>query len=87
MCRRAGVPLSAMKYYQREGLIPEGERSLPNQVQYGDVHVQRLRLIRALLETGGLSIAAAKDVIRVLDAEDAPLAETYLFLPAPGSSC
>jgi DNA-binding transcriptional MerR regulator len=66
-----------MKYYQREGLIPEGERTHPNQVEYGDAHVLRVRLVRALLETGGLSVSAVKEVIRVLDAEDAPLAETF----------
>ncbi|MEV7232087.1 MerR family transcriptional regulator [Polymorphospora sp. NPDC051019] len=77
LSRRAGVPLSAVKYYQREGLLPEGVRSAPNQVDYGDAHVHRVRLIRALLETGGLSVAATKDVIAALDAEDAPLAETF----------
>lgn len=77
MAERAAVPLSAVKYYQREGLVPEGVRSAPNQVEYGEVHVKRVRLIRALLETGGLSIAATKDVIRALDTDDAPLAETF----------
>lgn len=66
-----------MKYYQREGLVPEGLRSAPNQVEYGDEHVKRVRLIRALIETGGLSIAATRDVIRALDTEGAPLAETF----------
>ncbi|GAA4991907.1 MerR family transcriptional regulator [Kineococcus glutinatus] len=77
LARRAGVPLSAVKYYQREGLLPAGVRTAPNQVAYGEAHVQRVRLIRALLETGGLSIAATKDVITALDADAAPLAETF----------
>ncbi|WP_416894329.1 MerR family transcriptional regulator [Microbacterium sp.] len=77
MARRAGVPLSAVKYYQREGLLPEGVRSAPNQVAYGDEHVQRVRLIRALLETGGLSIAAAKEVIAAADSRETPLAEAF----------
>jgi len=71
------VPLSAVKYYQREGLLPEGIRSAPNQVEYGEQHVKRVRLIRALLEAGGLSIAATRDVIRALNTEGAPLAETF----------
>jgi DNA-binding transcriptional MerR regulator len=66
-----------VKYYQREGLLPEGIRSAPNQVEYSEVHVKRVRLIRALLEVGGLTIAATKDVIGALDAENAPLAETF----------
>jgi DNA-binding transcriptional MerR regulator len=69
--------LSAVKYYQREGLLHEGIRSAPNQVEYGESHIQRVRLIRALLETGGLSIAATKDVIAALDEQDVPLAEVF----------
>lgn len=71
------MPLSAVKYYQREGLLPEGVRTAPNQVDYGEQHVHRVRLIRAMLETGGLSIAATKDVLHALDAADVPLAETF----------
>jgi DNA-binding transcriptional MerR regulator len=77
LSRRAGVAVSAVKFYQREGLLPEGERSAPNQVEYDERHVRRIRLVRALLETGGLSVAAARDVVRVLDAEDAPIAEAF----------
>ncbi|MEK8225962.1 MerR family transcriptional regulator [Oerskovia sp. M15] len=77
MCERAGAPLTAVKYYQREGLLPPGIRSAPNQVEYGDAHVRRVRLVRALLETGGLTIAATKDVIAALDDHDASLVETF----------
>jgi DNA-binding transcriptional MerR regulator len=66
-----------VKYYQREGLLPEGSRSAPNQVEYGEQHVQRVRLLRAMLETGGLSIAATKSIIQALDTDDTPLAETF----------
>lgn len=69
------MPLSAVKYYQREGLLPQGEKSAPNQTSYDDSHVQRVRLIRALLGTGGLSVAAAREVIAALDT--APLAEAF----------
>ncbi|CAD6010460.1 MerR family transcriptional regulator [Agreia sp. COWG] len=77
LAKRAATPVTAVKYYQREGLLFEGIRTAPNQVEYGEAHVKRVRLIRALLETGGLSIAATKDVIRALDAPGAPLAETF----------
>lgn len=63
-----GVPLSAVKYYQREGLLPDGEKTAPNQTSYNDTHVQRIRLIRALIGVGGLSIAAVKKIIETLDA-------------------
>lgn len=69
--------MTAVKYYQREGLLPEGARSAPNQVSYDDTHVQRVRLVRAMLETGGLSIAATKEVIRVLDDRSMPIAGAF----------
>lgn len=69
------MSLSAVKYYQREGLLPQGEKSAPNQTSYDQTHVQRVRLVRALLGTGGLSVAAAKEVIAALDTE--PRAEAF----------
>ena len=72
----ADVALSAVKYYQREGLLPAGEKTAPNQVSYGDEHVRRVRLVRALLETGGLSIATTREVIAAVDGS-ADLADTF----------
>src|SRR6478752_6940457 len=55
----SGVPVATIKFYQRERLLPAGERTHPNQSVYGDEHLRRIRLIRALIEVGGLSVAAA----------------------------
>jgi DNA-binding transcriptional MerR regulator len=77
-----------VKYYQREGLLPQGEKSAPNQASYDDAHVQRVRLIRALLGTGGLSIAAAKEVISALETASPPeafaLAQHAMSAPRAG---
>lgn len=67
LCERAGVTTSTLKYYVREGLVREGTRTGANQTSYDDSHVERVRLVRALLDTGGLSIAAARQVVSVLD--------------------
>jgi len=66
LSRRTGVPVPTIKYYLREGLVPHGERTSPNQARYDDSHVHRVRLVRALTEVGGLSIAAARDVITLM---------------------
>jgi len=63
----SGVPVATIKFYLRERLLPAGERTQPNQSQYTDAHLGRIRLIRALIEVGGLSVAAARGVIAVLD--------------------
>lgn len=61
-----GVTVPTIKYYLREGLLPEGERSAPTQAAYGDLHVQRLRVIRALLDSG-VTIAETRRVLEALD--------------------
>lgn len=66
-----GVPVATLKYYLREGLLPEGRRRTSNQTDYDDAHVRSVRLVRALLETGGLSIADARRVLATLDEEPA----------------
>ena len=64
---RSGVPLSTIKFYLREGLLPPGERHAPNQASYGPPHLERLRLIRALREVAGLSLEGVSEVMRELD--------------------
>lgn len=70
---RSGVPAATIKYYTREGLLPAGERTGHNQTAYSDEHVARLRLIRALVSVGGLSIASARLVLATIDAPNLPL--------------
>ncbi|MEK9523167.1 MerR family transcriptional regulator [Streptomyces sp. adm13(2018)] len=70
LSRRTGVSIPTIKFYVREGLLPAGELTSPNQASYGETHVQRLRLIRALLDVGGLSVAAIREVIVAVDDPD-----------------
>lgn len=67
LSRETGVPIATIKYYVREGLLPAGRATAPNQAQYGDQHVERLRLIRALREGADLSIATLVRVFDVMD--------------------
>jgi DNA-binding transcriptional MerR regulator len=64
----SGVPVATVKYYLREGLLPAGRRIGPNQAQYSRGHLKRLRLVCALREIGGLSLAEVAEVLAVLDA-------------------
>jgi DNA-binding transcriptional MerR regulator len=63
LSKRTGVTKPTIKYYIREGLVPPGEAAGRNQANYGEEHEQRIRLVRALSEVGGLSIAATRDVL------------------------
>ncbi|GAA2668858.1 MULTISPECIES: MerR family transcriptional regulator [Actinosynnema] len=64
--RRSGVPVPTIKYYLRAGLLPPGELTSPNQARYGEDHLHRLRLVRAMVDVGGLSIAAVGEVFAAL---------------------
>lgn len=75
---RTGVSVATIKYYRREGLLPEGVRSAPTQATYDEAHVSRLRVIRALIESG-VSIAETR---RVLDTLDRPPANPHDLLGA-----
>lgn len=70
LSRASGVPVPTIKFYLREGLLPPGERTSPNQSQYDDQHVRRLALIRSLTEIGGYSLATVADVLRVAEQPD-----------------
>ncbi|MCT9930526.1 MerR family transcriptional regulator [Planotetraspora sp. A-T 1434] len=71
---QSGVPIPTIKYYVREGLLPAGERTKFNQAQYEATHLRRLKLVKALVEVGGLSIAATREVLTLMDAQTSDLA-------------
>ena len=76
LSRLSGVPVGTIKYYVREGLISPGELTSPNQAQYDDGHLRRLKLVRALVEVGELSIAETRDVLASMDSPGKTLHET-----------
>ncbi|WP_326735217.1 MerR family transcriptional regulator [Streptomyces sp. NBC_01022] len=73
LSRRSGVPVPTIKFYVREGLLPAGQLTSPNQASYDDGHERRLRLIRALLDVGGLPLSAIGEVLRVMEDPQQPL--------------
>ncbi|MFF8379328.1 MerR family transcriptional regulator [Streptomyces sp. NPDC015661] len=86
LSRLSGTPVGTIKYYLREGLLPPGRPLGATLTLYGDEHVQRLRLIRALTARGGLSIAATRDVLAAIDEPLDPLATlgvVHYALPTP----
>lgn len=61
------MSVPTIKYYVREGLLPAGELTSPNQASYDETHERRLRLIRALLDVGGLSVAGIREVLAAIE--------------------
>lgn len=86
LSRTTGVPVASIKYFRREGLLPAGRATAATLAEYGDEHVQRLRLIKALTTLGGLSIAATRDVLTAVDqadSTDGTLKAISYALPVP----
>ncbi|MFD3593485.1 MerR family transcriptional regulator [Nocardia sp. NPDC058640] len=73
MSERSGIAVATIKYYLREGLLPPGERTSPNQASYGEEHLRRLRLVRAMIEVGGIPIATVGEVIAAIDSPEMSL--------------
>ncbi|MGV8856990.1 MerR family transcriptional regulator [Rhodoglobus sp.] len=76
LSHETGASVATIKYYLREGLVPAGERSAPNQATYGETHVRRIHMIRALTDIGGLSVADTKRVIEAIES-DLPLTRAF----------
>lgn len=69
---RSGVPVASIKFYLREELLAPGVKTSETQSSYDDTHLARLRLIRAFLDVGGLSVASARAVLAAIDDESMP---------------
>ncbi|GAA3630608.1 MerR family transcriptional regulator [Streptomyces chitinivorans] len=66
LSRRSGVPIPTIKFYLREGLLRPGRATASNQAEYDEDHLRRLRLVRALITLGGISVAAAREVLEAV---------------------
>jgi DNA-binding transcriptional MerR regulator len=67
LASEARTPVSTIKFYVREGVLPSGDPSAKHRAFYGQAHVRRLRLIRALRQVGGLGMPAIRDICKRLD--------------------
>jgi DNA-binding transcriptional MerR regulator len=63
LSRLAQVSIPTIKFYLRSGLLHAGQRTGPNQMRYDESHVRRLRVVRALIDRGGLSVAAVAELV------------------------
>ncbi|MEV0320652.1 MerR family transcriptional regulator [Streptomyces sp. NPDC050658] len=69
LSKRSGVSTATIKYYLREGLLPAGRHVTATQSEYDERHLQRLRLVRALIQVGRVPIASAREVLTALEDE------------------
>ena len=66
LSQRTGVSVATLKYYLREGLVPAGVPLSATRADYGESHVERVRLVRTLIDVAGLSIDRVREVVQAL---------------------
>lgn len=72
LASETGISTASLKYYLRESLLAAGVPVTKTQSEYGPAHVDRVKLIRALVESGGLPLAQVRRVIDALDSPTVP---------------
>ena len=63
LAETTGVPVHTLKYYLREGLLMRGVTKSRTRADYGQGHVERVHLIRALVEHGGVGIVGVRAIL------------------------
>jgi DNA-binding transcriptional MerR regulator len=67
--KASGVGRETIRYYIREGLLPEPDRASKNSAFYSDDHVARLRAIKRLQEERFLPLAVIRNLLAAEDGE------------------
>lgn len=69
LCDQTGLSRQVIHFYIREGLLPPGLKASRNSAFYGDIHIERLQLIRRLQAERFLPLRAIR---AVLDEDSGP---------------
>ena len=76
---RSQTSVATIKFYLREGLLPPGRATAPNQATYSGDHLRRLRLIRILADIGELRLDAIRNVLAAMQNDELPLEELMIL--------
>ncbi|MCX5249180.1 MerR family transcriptional regulator [Streptomyces sp. NBC_00201] len=67
LSERSGVSTATIKYYLREGLLAPGRQINARTAEYDGEHLRRLRLVRAMIQVGGVPVAKVREVLGHVD--------------------
>lgn len=80
--KASGVGRETIRYYIREGLLPEPDKASRNSARYSDVHVARLKAIKRLQEERFLPLAVIRELLEADDGDRWLLPEAFPTLDA-----
>jgi DNA-binding transcriptional MerR regulator len=73
---RTGTTVATLKFYLREGLLMPGTALSATRSDYGEEHVRRVSVARALTNVVGLSVQQAREIFRLFGTPRAELFES-----------
>lgn len=76
LAERTGLPVATIKFYLREGVLMPGALVSATRADYGELHVRRVGIARALTETVGLSVQQVAEMFRLIDSREDDLFDT-----------
>lgn len=74
LSRRTGCNVETIRYYEREGLLPDPPRTAGGHRVYGEAHLKRLTFIRRGRELG-FTLEDVRGLLRMVDGEHHSCAE------------
>lgn len=80
--KASGVGRETIRYYIREGLLPEPDKASRNSASYSDVHVARLKAIKRLQEERFLPLAVIRTLLEAEDGDRWLMPEAFPMLDA-----
>jgi DNA-binding transcriptional MerR regulator len=90
IARRSGVAPSTIRYYVRQGLLPEPEKVNKSMAYYDEGCVEKIHAIRRLQERRYLPLSVIRNILRKMDKgmslDEAESIEDAVFTPAQASS-
>lgn len=81
LAKAAGVPTSAVRYYERRGLVSSDTRSQGNYRLYGRETLERLRFVRSA-QAAGFTLSDITVLLRFRDGGAAPCREVQALIKA-----
>ncbi|MDW3178638.1 MAG: MerR family DNA-binding protein [Acidimicrobiia bacterium] len=71
LAEASGLPIRAVRFYERRGLLPDAPRNVEGVRVYGEATLDRLGFIRSA-QTAGLTLAEIASVIDIRDNGEVP---------------
>ncbi len=80
--KASGVGRETIRFYIREGLLPEPDKTSRNSARYSDEHVARLKAIKRLQEERFLPLAVIRELLEADDGQRWLLPDDFPMLDA-----